>query len=63
MNDLTKVKQVILSSVRKNRVRDQSNTFYTEMLTSALINKGDSGTTRKLSDHMENIIDIRFAFE
>lgn len=30
------------------------------MLTTALASKGDSGTTRKTADQMENIIDIRY---
>uniref|UniRef100_A0A1B6LUL8 DNA polymerase epsilon catalytic subunit n=1 Tax=Graphocephala atropunctata TaxID=36148 RepID=A0A1B6LUL8_9HEMI len=59
VHELTKVKQTIAAAVRKNRKRDKSNTFYTEMLTSALMSKGDAGTTRKTSDHMENILDIR----
>lgn len=59
VHELTKVKQTILASVRKNRKRDKNNTFYTEMLTSALMNKGDAGATRKVSDHMDNILDIR----
>lgn len=59
MHELTKVKQTIMTSVRKNRKRDKNNTFYTEMLTSALMNKGDAGATKKMSDHMENILDIR----
>jgi hypothetical protein len=30
------------------------------MLTTALASKGDSGTTRKTADQMENIVDIRY---
>jgi len=30
------------------------------MLTTALSTKGDTGTTRKTTDQMENIIDIRY---
>ncbi|KAG8329998.1 hypothetical protein J6590_073656 [Homalodisca vitripennis] len=59
VHELTKVKQTIAAAVRKNRKRDKSNTYYTEMLTSALMSKGDAGATRKSSDHMENILDIR----
>jgi len=47
-------------AVKKNREQLKHNNFYTEMLTTALASKGDSGTTRKTADQMENIIDIRY---
>lgn len=48
------------SAVKKNREQLKHNNFYTEMLTTALASKGDSGTTRKTADQMENVIDIRY---
>lgn len=59
MTDLIKVRREILSYVRKNREREKSNTYYTEMLTNALVNRGDVATVKNTTDHMENIIDIR----
>ncbi|XP_014281923.1 DNA polymerase epsilon catalytic subunit 1 [Halyomorpha halys] len=59
VTDLMKVRQIIMSSVRKNRANEAKNTYYSEMLENAIINKGDVGLTKKQSDHFENIIDIR----
>nr|CAD7446163.1 unnamed protein product [Timema bartmani] len=56
VTDLVKVRRELMSAVRKNREREKNNTYYTEMLTNALASKG---TTKKSTDHMENIIDIR----
>nr|CAD7397598.1 unnamed protein product [Timema poppensis] len=56
VTDLVKVRRELISAVRKNREREKNNTYYTEMLTNALASKG---TTKKSTDHMENIIDIR----
>jgi len=49
-----------MSAVKKNRERQKHINLYTEMLTTALSTKGDTGTTRKTTDQMENIIDIRY---
>ncbi|XP_069681734.1 DNA polymerase epsilon catalytic subunit 1 [Periplaneta americana] len=59
ITDLLKVRKDIMAAVKKNRERQKHNNFYTEMLTTALATKGDTGTTRKSADQMENIIDIR----
>lgn len=59
VTDLMKVRQIIMSSVRKNKANEAKNTYYSEMLENAIINKGDVGLTKKQSDHLENIIDIR----
>nr|CAD7428081.1 unnamed protein product [Timema monikensis] len=56
VTDLVKVRRELISAVRKNREREKNNTYYTEMLTNALASKG---TTKKSTDHMEKIIDIR----
>jgi hypothetical protein len=49
------------SAVKKNCERQKHNNFYTEMLTTAIATKRDTGTTRKTADQMENIIDIRYS--
>jgi hypothetical protein len=49
-----------MSAVKKNCERQKHINLYTEMLTTALSTKGDTGTTRKTTDQMENIIDIRY---
>ncbi|XP_057662319.1 DNA polymerase epsilon catalytic subunit 1 [Diorhabda carinulata] len=60
--DLIKVRREILKVVRKNRQKDNTNSFYTEMLTSTLCN-GDiiesTSYSNKNADQMENILDIR----
>lgn len=59
--DLIKVRKEILKVVRKNKEREDKNSYYTEMLANALTNDiEDSATSNKgNSDQMENIIDIR----
>lgn len=55
------MRKEILKVVRKNKEKEHKNSYYTEMLTSALATDiEDSVTTNKgNSDQMENIIDIR----
>jgi hypothetical protein len=60
ITDLLKVRREVKPAVKKNHEQLKHNNFYTEMLTTALASKGDSGTTRKTADQMENIIDIRY---
>lgn len=60
ITDLLKVRREVMPAVKKNRERQKRNNLYTEMLTTALATKGDTGTTRKTADQMENIIDIRY---
>ncbi|GLG99117.1 DNA polymerase epsilon catalytic subunit [Gryllus bimaculatus] len=59
VNDLVKVRKDIATAVKKNQEREKNNTYYTEMLTSALATKGDAGISKKITDQMENILDIR----
>lgn len=54
-----KVRQIVAASVNKNKKKETSNTFYTEMLENAIASKDDTGVTKKSSDLMENILDIR----
>lgn len=59
--DMLKVRREILSYVRKNQEKEKANTFYTELLTNNLVNnKDDVVSIKSVTDHMENIIDIRF---
>ncbi|KAJ8941928.1 hypothetical protein NQ318_013261 [Aromia moschata] len=58
--DLIKVRKDILKAVRKNREREDSNSYYTEMLTNTLTNNVDSVQINKgRSFQMDNILDIR----
>lgn len=59
--DLIKVRKEILKVVRKNKEKEDKNSYYTEMLANALANDiEDSATSNKVkSDQMENIMDIR----
>ncbi|XP_018571015.1 DNA polymerase epsilon catalytic subunit A [Anoplophora glabripennis] len=59
--DLIKVRKEILKVVRKNREKENKNSYYTEMLANALANDiEDSVISNKgNSDQMENIMDIR----
>lgn len=59
VSEMIKVKQAIQPSIRKNREREAANTYYNEMLKESLINRTDAGAVRKVSDHLESIIDIR----
>ncbi|XP_064211685.1 DNA polymerase epsilon catalytic subunit 1 isoform X2 [Tribolium castaneum] len=56
--DLIKVRKEILKVVKKNKERESSNTYYTEMLTDILADKA-AQTTKTNTDQMENILDIR----
>nr|XP_023689121.1 DNA polymerase epsilon catalytic subunit A [Paramormyrops kingsleyae]XP_023689122.1 DNA polymerase epsilon catalytic subunit A [Paramormyrops kingsleyae]XP_023689123.1 DNA polymerase epsilon catalytic subunit A [Paramormyrops kingsleyae] len=64
VDDLVKVKREILPAVRKNREREKSNDAYTSMLSSVLGGGSaavvdEDGTSKKLSDQMDNIVDLR----
>ncbi|XP_044265120.1 DNA polymerase epsilon catalytic subunit 1 isoform X2 [Tribolium madens] len=56
--DLIKVRKEIVKVVKKNKERESAKTFYTEMLTDILADKG-AHTTKTKTDQMENILDIR----
>ncbi|XP_076438241.1 DNA polymerase epsilon catalytic subunit A-like [Babylonia areolata] len=59
VEDLMKAKRDIHPAVRKNKEREKNNTAYAAMLTSHLTGEDTSAVSKKLSDQMENIIDIR----
>jgi DNA polymerase epsilon subunit 1 len=60
--DLIKVRKEILKVVRRNKERENSNTFYTEMLTDILTEKTIATVSKAVTDQMENILDIRYIF-
>ncbi|XP_023014693.2 DNA polymerase epsilon catalytic subunit 1 [Leptinotarsa decemlineata] len=59
--DMIKVRKEILKVVRKNRLKQNDNAYYTEMLTSTLGNNTNevSHFNKGNTDQMENIMDIR----
>ncbi|XP_029426854.1 DNA polymerase epsilon catalytic subunit A isoform X2 [Rhinatrema bivittatum] len=62
VDDLVKVRKEISPTVRKNKERDHANDTYTAMLSSALAGSsiaGDEGTSKKIADQMDNIMDMR----
>ncbi|XP_062890220.1 DNA polymerase epsilon catalytic subunit A isoform X2 [Mobula hypostoma] len=62
VDELMKVRKEIFPAVRKNKEKEKSNDAYTVMLASALAGGNvteEEETSKKISDQMENIIDIR----
>ncbi|CAJ0933205.1 unnamed protein product, partial [Ranitomeya imitator] len=63
VDDLIKVRKEISPAVRKNKERDHASDTYTAMLSSALTGNSlapeEDGPSKKISDQMENIIDMR----
>ncbi|XP_064424312.1 DNA polymerase epsilon catalytic subunit A [Latimeria chalumnae] len=63
VDDLVKVRKDISPAVRRNKERDNSRDAYTTMLSSALagtsVTTEEGGTSKKMADQMDNIIDIR----
>ncbi|XP_073410903.1 DNA polymerase epsilon catalytic subunit A [Dendrobates tinctorius] len=63
VDDLIKVRKEISPAVRKNKERDHASDTYTAMLSSALTGNSlapeEEGPSKKISDQMENIIDMR----
>lgn len=60
-SELKKVKQTIFSAVRKNKERENSKTFYSEMLAESTGGsiRGASNSAKKNTDNLDNIMDIR----
>ncbi|XP_066459860.1 DNA polymerase epsilon catalytic subunit A [Eleutherodactylus coqui] len=63
VDDLIKVRKEISPAVRKNKERDHASDTYTAMLSSALTGSNlateEEGPSKKISDQLENIIDMR----
>ncbi|CAL1540665.1 unnamed protein product, partial [Lymnaea stagnalis] len=57
--DLIKVRKEIFPAVRKNKAREKNLDDYTTMLTSHYAGEEALSTSKKISDQMENIIDLR----
>lgn len=56
--DLTKVKRDIMRAVKINKVREKSNTYYTNMLAITL-QSNEQDNNKQTLDRMDNILDIR----
>ncbi|XP_076350234.1 DNA polymerase epsilon catalytic subunit 1 isoform X2 [Tachypleus tridentatus] len=59
VTDLTKIRKEIFPAVKKNREREKTSSAYVQMLSSSLSEGVHSEHSKKLTDQMENIIDIR----
>lgn len=59
ITDLIKVRRVINASVKKNQENAKTNTYYSEMLTNVLAGNNADFDSKRQSDQMESIIDIR----
>lgn len=59
--DLIKVRREILKAVRKNKQKENVNSYYMEILSSALANNSEDVSVASNSkvDQLENIMDIR----
>lgn len=57
--DLTKVKRDIMRVVKINKVREKSNTYYTNMLATTLQSSEQDSNSKQTLDRMDNILDIR----
>lgn len=61
-NEMMKVRREILTAVNKNKEREKKDQIYAEMLTNSLTSAAAIEHAKKTTDHMENILDIRFVF-
>ncbi|KAK3853994.1 hypothetical protein Pcinc_039493 [Petrolisthes cinctipes] len=58
VNDLVKVRQTIQAAARRNKEAAKSKTVYSEMISAQFAGESSEGSKR-MQDHMENILDIR----
>lgn len=56
--NLTKVKRDIMRIVKINKVREKSNTYYTDMLATTL-QSAEQESSKQILNRMDNILDIR----
>ena len=61
-NEMMKVRREILTAVNKNKEREKKDAIYSEMLTNALTSAAAIEHAKKTTDHMDNILDIRFPY-
>ncbi|XP_074652055.1 DNA polymerase epsilon catalytic subunit A-like [Tubulanus polymorphus] len=59
VDELMKIKKEISPAVRKNKEHEKANNVYTTMLTTHLAGEDATVVSKKISDQMDNIIDIR----
>lgn len=59
-NEMMKVRKELLTAVNKNKEREKKDAIYSEMLTNALTSAAAIEHAKKTTDHMENILDMRF---
>lgn len=59
-NEMMKVRREILTAVNKNKEREKKDAIYAEMLTNAMTSAAAIEHAKKTTDHMENILDIRY---
>ncbi|BFZ25729.1 hypothetical protein BsWGS_28768 [Bradybaena similaris] len=57
--ELLKVRREIFPAVRKNMEREKNSNGYTSMLASHFAGEDAIGVSKKISDQMENIVDLR----
>lgn len=57
---MTKVRKELLTAANKSKEREKTDTVYTEMLANAMTSSAALEHAKKTTDHMENIVDIRF---
>ncbi|CAG5130838.1 unnamed protein product, partial [Candidula unifasciata] len=57
--ELLKVRREIFPAVRKNKEREKNSNGYTSMLASHFAGEDAVGVSKKISDQMENIVDLR----
>jgi len=53
------VRQALMPAIKKNKEREKNKSHYSDMLTSNIASSTELGITRKNTDQLENIIDIR----
>ena len=57
--DLGKVRKDILPAVKKSSEKEKGNTFYTEMISKALVTLDAHLPSKANTNHFESILDIR----
>lgn len=60
MHDNLQVRQSISGAVKRNKEAAKSKSVYAEMLLAHSSESSDTG--KKMQDHFENLLDIRYAF-
>ena len=61
VEDLTKVKREVMPAVRKNKERDKAHDAYMSLLNPPANEGGAAGGSKRMTDQLENIMDIRFS--